>query len=115
MLSIAHTGRAMNSVSVPTSRTAASTLAIPFALAAVYVLWGSTYLAIRVALPGYPPFLLGAVRMFLAGALMYAALRVRGARPPTRAQWRALWKLSIFMVLLSNGLVNLAETEVSSG
>src|SRR6478672_10035511 len=89
--------------------------AVPFALASVYVLWGSTYLAIRFALPGYPPFLLGAIRMFLAGALMYLVLRRRGARPPTRRQWRTLAVLSIFMVLLSNGFVNLAETEVGSG
>jgi drug/metabolite transporter (DMT)-like permease len=105
----------MNSVSIPMQRTGVSAIATALALAAVYVLWGSTYLAIRVALPGYPPFLLGAVRMAIAGALMYAALRLRGERPPTRAQWRALWKLSIFMVLLSNGLVNLSETEVGSG
>jgi drug/metabolite transporter (DMT)-like permease len=105
----------MNSVSIPVQRTGVSPLAIALALASVYVLWGSTYLAIRVALPGYPPFLLGAVRMAIAGALMYATLRLRGARPPTRVQWRALWKLSIFMVLLSNGLVNLSETEVGSG
>ncbi|MBN7136867.1 drug/metabolite exporter YedA [Lysobacter enzymogenes] len=90
-------------------------LAVGFALASVYVLWGSTYLGIRFALESYPPFLLGAARMFLAGALMYAVLRWRGAAPPTRKQWRTLWVLSIFMVLLSNGLVNLAETQVDSG
>jgi drug/metabolite transporter (DMT)-like permease len=93
----------------------ASGLAIGLALAAVYILWGSTYLAIRFALPGYPPFVLGAIRMFLAGALMYVVLRRRGAKPPTAKQWRALVVLSIFMVLLSNGLVNLAETQVGSG
>lgn len=92
-----------------------SLLAIAFALAAVYVLWGSTYLAIRFALESYPPFLLGALRMAIAGALMYAVLRWRGAKPPTTKQWRSLAVLSIFMVLLSNGLVNLAETEVGSG
>jgi drug/metabolite transporter (DMT)-like permease len=90
-------------------------LAIPLALASVYILWGSTYLAIRFALPGYPPFLLGAIRMFLAGALMYVVLRRRGVPRPTPKQWRTLAVLSIFMVLLSNGLVNLAETEVNSG
>ena len=90
-------------------------LAIAFALATLYILWGSTYLAIRFALESYPPFLLGAIRMFIAGALMYAVLRARGAPAPTRRQWRTLAVLSIFMVLLSNGLVNLAETEVSSG
>ena len=90
-------------------------LGIVAALAAVYVLWGSTYLAIRFALDSYPPFLLGAIRMSIAGALMYAVLRWRGATPPTARQWRTLAVLSVFMVLLSNGLVNLAETEVGSG
>lgn len=89
--------------------------AIALALGALYVVWGSTYLAIRFALEGYPPFLLGAIRMGLAGALMYAVLRWRGVPAPTRPQWRRLWWLSIFMVLLSNGLVNVAEREVSSG
>jgi drug/metabolite transporter (DMT)-like permease len=90
-------------------------LAVALALASVYILWGSTYLAIRFALESYPPFLLGAIRMFLAGAIMYAVLRARGSAAPTWRQWRTLWWLSIFMVLLSNGLVNLAETEVGSG
>ncbi len=98
-----------------TARATPGPLAVGMALAAVYVLWGSTYLAIRFALPGYPPFLLGAIRMFLAGALMYIVLRWRGATPPTPRQWRTLAVLSIFMVLLSNGLVNLAETQVNSG
>ena len=104
----------MNSVAAATPRST-SALAVAFALASVYVLWGSTYLAIRFALEGYPPFLLGAIRMALAGAIMFAVLRWRGAKPPTRRQWRTLAVLSIWMVLLSNGLVNLAETEVGSG
>lgn len=93
----------------------ASALAVATALVTLYVLWGSTYLAIRFALEGYPPFLLGAIRMSIAGALMYVVLRARGAQAPTRNQWRTLAVLSIWMVLLSNGLVNLAETEVGSG
>lgn len=93
----------------------ASALAVALALASVYILWGSTYLAIRFALESYPPFLLGAIRMSIAGALMYGVLRWRGVPAPTARQWRTLWVLSIFMVLLSNGLVNLAETEVGSG
>ena len=103
----------MNASSLPLP--AARGLAVAFALASVYVLWGSTYLAIRYALDSYPPFLLGTFRMFTAGALMYAVLRMRGAAPPTSKQWRTLVVLSIFRVLLSNGLVNLAETEVGSG
>lgn len=98
----------------PAARTA-SPLAVATALASLYVLWGSTYLAIRFALKGYPPFLLGACRMFIAGLLMFIVLRLRGTPAPTARQWRTLVVLSIFMVLLSNGFVNLAETQVSSG
>lgn len=105
----------MSAVSPTAERLAPGALAVAFALGSVYVLWGSTYLAIRFALESYPPFLLGAGRMFLAGAIMYAVLRWRGVAPPSRKQWRTLWLLSIWMVLLSNGLVNLAETEVDSG
>ncbi len=104
----------MTAIASTPERTA-SALAIALALAAVYVLWGSTYLAIRFALESYPPFLLGAIRMAIAGALMFAVLRWRGVKPPTKKQWRTLAVLSIFMVLLSNGLVNLAETQVGSG
>lgn len=89
--------------------------AVAAALAAVYVLWGSTYLGIKIALESYPPFLLGAIRMSIAGLLMYLVLRLRGVPAPTGRQWRILWVLSIWMVLLSNGLVNVAEQEVSSG
>ncbi|RNF82818.1 drug/metabolite exporter YedA [Montanilutibacter psychrotolerans] len=105
----------MSTASPTVSRALPTGLAVAFALATVYVLWGSTYLAIRFALESYPPFLLGAIRMSLAGALMFAVLRWRGARPPSAKQWRTLAVLSIWMVLLSNGLVNLAETEVGSG
>jgi drug/metabolite transporter (DMT)-like permease len=92
-----------------------SKLAIAAALAAVYVVWGSTYLGIRVGLEGYPPFLLGALRMFFPGLLMFLVLRARGVPGPTRRQWGTLAVLSIWMVLLSNGLVNYAEQDVSSG
>lgn len=102
-------------MSTAASARPASAAAIAIALASVYILWGSTYLAIRFALESYPPFLLGAIRMALAGSIMYAVLRARGEARPTGKQWRTLWVLSIWMVLLSNGLVNLAETEVGSG
>jgi drug/metabolite transporter (DMT)-like permease len=105
----------MTSASNAASLKSASPLAIGLALAAVYILWGSTYLAIRFALEGYPPFTLAAIRMAIAGSLMYAVLRMRGTPAPTKKQWVTLAKLSIFMVVLSNALVNLAETEVGSG
>jgi len=97
------------------SRHGASAAKVLIALFAVYVLWGSTYYAIRVALPGYPPFLLTAVRMFIAGGLMYVVLRWRGVAAPSRGQWPALLVLAVLMTVLSNALVNLAEQTVSTG
>lgn len=92
-----------------------SRLAVAAALAAVYLVWGSTYLAIAIGVQGYPPFAMGAIRMLGAGVVFYAVLRWRGVPAPTRAQWRNLAAMGVFMVLLANGLVNLAQTEVSSG
>jgi len=90
-------------------------LAIALALISVYLVWGSTYLAIRIGLEGFPPFLMGFVRVSIAGALMYSVLRRRGEPAPTRAQWKTLAVLSIWMVLLSNGMVTYSENYVSSG
>lgn len=89
--------------------------AIAAALAAVYLVWGSTYLAIAIGVQDYPPFAMGAIRMLAAGALFYAVLRLRGVPAPTGPQWRRLAVLGVLMGLLANGLVNLAQTEVSSG
>ena len=86
------------------------------ALAAVYLIWGSTYLAIRFALEGgFPPFLLGGIRFVIAGSLMFGFLRWRGVPAPTRAQWRNAAVMGVLLLLLGNGMVNLAETTVSSG
>ena len=89
---------------------------VAMALAAVYVIWGSTYLAIRYALEGgFPPFLLGGVRFLIAGGLMYAFLRWRGVVAPTRAQWGNAAVMGVLLLLLGNGMVNVAEQTVSSG
>lgn len=95
----------------------ASTLAVALALTAVYLIWGSTYLGIRFALEGgWPPLLaVSGGRMLLAGGLMYAVLRWRGVAAPTRAQWPSLAVMGLLMMLLGNGMVVLAEEEVSSG
>ncbi len=89
---------------------------VALALAAVYVIWGSTYLAIRFALEGgFPPFLLGGIRFLIAGGLMFALLRWRGVPAPTRAQWRNLAVMGVLLLLMGNGLVNFGEQTVSSG
>ena len=89
---------------------------IALALAAVYVIWGSTYLGIRFALEGgFPPFLLGGIRFSIAGGLMYTFLRWRGVPAPTRPQWRNAALMGLLLMLFGNGMVNLAEQSVSSG
>lgn len=86
------------------------------ALLAVYVIWGSTYLAIRFALEGgFPPFLLGGIRFVIAGGILFAVLRFRGERMPTLPQWRNAAVMGLLLLLLGNGLVNYAEQSVSSG
>ena len=90
-------------------------LLIPLGLFALYVIWGSTYLAIRFALASYPPFLLAGLRFLGAGLAMYAFLRWRGVRPPTRRQWRNAAITGVLLLLGGNGLVCYAEETVSSG
>lgn len=91
--------------------------AVVLALAIVYVVWGSTYLAIRFALEGgYPPLLMvSGSRFVIAGVLMYAFLRWRGVAAPTRAQWLRLAFVGALLLGMGNGLVTLAEESVSSG
>ena len=90
-------------------------LAVAAALAAVYLVWGSTYLAIRIGLQGYPPFLMGGLRFLVAAALFNVVLRWRGHAAPTRAQWKNAVVMGLFMLVLGNGMVNFAEQTVSSG
>src|SRR5688572_6732290 len=85
------------------------------ALLTVYVVWGSTYLAIKVALEGYPPFGMAAVRFALAGAVLYAWLRLRGTPAPSALQWRNSAVTGALLLGGGNGLVCYAEQTVSSG
>jgi len=102
---------------LPVARRLPGGLAVAFALAAVYLIWGSTYLGIRFALQGgYPPLLaVSGVRFVIAGTALYAVLRWRGVAAPTRAQWKTLVMMGAMMLLLGNGFVVLAEKTVSSG
>ena len=89
---------------------------VALALAAVFLIWGSTYLAIRFALEGgFPPFLLGGIRFLIAGGLVFAFLRLRGVAAPTRAQWGNAAVMGVLLLVLGNGMVNFAEKSVSSG
>ena len=98
----------MTEQSAPTGR-------VVLAFAAVYLIWGSTYLAIRFAVETLPPFMMGGVRYGLAGVLLYGWLRARGAPRPTAKQWRTAAVAGGFLLLGGNGLVNWSEQFVSSG
>lgn len=90
--------------------------AVLAAYAAVYLIWGSTYLAIRFAIESIPPFLMAGVRFTVAGVVLYAWTRlVRKARRPTRAEWSAAAVVGGLLLLGGNGLVVWAEQWVPSG
>ncbi|HEX9822945.1 MAG TPA: EamA family transporter, partial [Actinomycetota bacterium] len=97
---------------------AAPTWAIWAALANVYVVWGSTYLAIRVVVRTMPPFLAGGIRFVIAGALLYPFAARRGDRDgdrPTWRHWRSAAIIGGALLLGGNGLVMWAERTVPSG
>jgi len=88
---------------------------IPLALVSLYLVWGSTYLAIRVALESYPPFLMAGIRFLCAGSALYAFLRWRGMAAPTRQQWINSAITGTMLLGMGNGLVCYAEQSVASG
>ena len=90
-------------------------LAVPLALLAVYVIWGSTYLAIRIAVRTIPPYLMAGTRFFVAGCLLYIVLRARGVPSPTLRQWGAAGIVGLLLLVLANGTVGVAEQFVASG
>jgi len=85
------------------------------ALVAVCVIWGTTYLGIRVALEAVPPALMGAFRWIIAGALLLGYVRLRGHELPHVARWRSLAVQGLLMIGFGNGFVNWAEQSVPSG
>ena len=86
------------------------------AFACIYLIWGSTYLAIRFAVETIPPLLMAGVRFVIAGGLLYGWLALRGeTMPPTRRQWSAAAILGGLFFLGGNGAVSWSETRVPSG
>src|SRR5205814_1659931 len=74
-----------------------------FAWIAVCLIWGTTYLAIRISLETIPPLLMAAMRWIVAGGLLIALLKLRGERLPARREWPVLTMLGV--LLLGLGLV----------
>ena len=85
------------------------------AFAAIYVLWGSTYLAIRIAVQLVPPLFAAGSRFFFAGTLLYVVMRLCGRERPSGREWANLAALGSLMFVVTYGLVFWAEQYVPSG
>ncbi|MES2820563.1 MAG: drug/metabolite exporter YedA [Pseudomonadota bacterium] len=79
------------------------------AFAALYLIWGSTYLVIRIGVESWPPMLMAGIRFLVAGTLMYAWLRWRGVPAPSGQQWLAASKIGILLLACGNGGITVAE------
>lgn len=93
----------------------ASCLRLALAFAAIYLIWGSTYLAIRYAVEAIPPLLMMGLRHFTAGAILYAWLRWRGTPPPLRSHWKTAMIAGAIFFLGAHGSLAWAEERVPSG
>lgn len=93
----------------------ASNTAIWAAMIAVYIVWGSTYLAIRFAVETMPPFLMAGVRFLVAGGVLYGLRRLRGDPKPALQEWRSAAIIGFFLLVGGNGSVVWAEQRVPSG
>ena len=85
------------------------------AFAIIYLVWGSTFLAIRIGVREVPPFLFAAMRFLIAGAALYGWMIIRGERSPTRGQWISAALLAFLIFVLDYGLLFWAERRVPSG
>lgn len=88
---------------------------IYLAFAAVYLIWGSTYLAIRFTIETMPPLFMSGTRFLLAGLILYLIAKMQGVANPTRAELKTSGVLAVFLVLFGNGAVAWAEQTVPSG
>src|SRR2546422_8114888 len=85
------------------------------AFAAVYLVWGSTYLAIRIGVESFPPLILAGLRHIVVGLLLYPILRRTTGIKPTVANWRAAVVTGALLLFAGNGGVSWAERTVPSG
>jgi len=90
-------------------------IAVLASFGAIYLLWGSTYFAIRVAAESLPPLFAASMRFTVAGAILYAWNRFRGEPAPSRKEWANVWLLGALMFLCGYGGLFWAETSLASG
>ncbi len=101
--------------SSPSNSGSPSRIAVWSALIAIYIVWGSTYLAIRFVVDTIPPFLSASFRFLVAGSVLYAYRRLRGDPAPARLEWRSAAIVGFFLLVGGNGGVVWAEQRVASG
>jgi len=85
------------------------------AFAIIYLVWGSTFLAIRIGVSEVPPFLLAGMRFLVAGVVLYLWMRTRGAPSPTKHEWGSATLLAVLIFVGDYGLVFWSERRVPSG
>jgi drug/metabolite transporter (DMT)-like permease len=94
-------------------RLGASPLAVWAALAAIYLIWGGTYLGMEIAIETLPPFLMASLRFLIAGAILYAVFRPR--ERPTRRQWLSAAVVGAFLLVGGNAMVAVAQQRIDTG
>lgn len=92
-----------------------SPVSIALALLSTWLIWGSTYLAIRFGVEDIPPFMMASTRFLIAGGVMFAWLKWRGEPLPSRQQVRNAAIIGLMMLAGGNGAVTYAEQQISSG
>ena len=110
-----HRGSHREAPDAVASPTRPGTLALAGAFAAIYIIWGSTYLAIRFAVETVPPFSMAGIRFVIAGAILLLWARWRGVERPSAANVRAALIVGTLLLFGGNGLVTWAEERVASG
>lgn len=85
------------------------------AFGAVYLIWGSTYLGIKLAIDSIPPFLMAGSRFVVAGSLLYAVMRLRGVPAPSAREWKSAAIIGGLLLFMGNGGVTWAEKIVPTG
>jgi drug/metabolite transporter (DMT)-like permease len=106
---------ALSAAAQASTKTRPPTGLVIVAFAAVYVIWGSTYLGIRLAIDSIPPLLMAGCRFVLAGLILYGVMRLRGAAKPAVSQWKSAAIIGGLLLLVGNGGVSWAQQTVPSG
>ena len=88
---------------------------VPLAFAAVYILWGSTFLGIRIAIESFPPLAMAAIRHSLVGLILYPILRIKTGIRPTGGNWWTAAVTGVSLLCIGNGGLSWAEQKVPSG